>query len=682
MASDGQRTLGRPLRLPVRTVVWAGHLAAPLLGLWLLVQRPRYDAVWENHAAHFWLVLGTAGISVALAVTMNQEASRRQDARLFLVSLGFAVSAGFLGLHALATPGLLLAKNTGFVVATPVGLLLASGFCLWSAVAFTPDGGARVLAARTLLRALVAAVVVVWLIASLAQVEPLDKPIAPAEVHGPLVALMTAGGLLYLVAAGRYWVYYRRRPSVMLISVITAFVLLAEALVSAAYGRNWHTSWWEWHLLMALAFAFVAYSAVVQWGREGSASSLFGGIALSQTLQSLRQDYGAALEGLVAVMDSGGGLAVEPAAARLAERFDLTERQREVLVRSAEALSHERDQIRRQGAIVAVGQETSVIRPEAEFLARVAAVTRQAFGGDALRVGLVRDGRLDLDGPTAALAGQALQSVAVVEGSLEGQAVLMLPLTVKGKPAGVVEVLRHGSFQERDRALLGSYASQLSIALENTRLYRQLDGLFRSYISPDVATSLVADPEQAALGGAVAEVTVLMADLRGFTPFSERTSPDGVVAMLNTYFGTIVPLVLAEGGTVIQFVGDALMAIFNAPVRQPDHARRAARAALTAQRATQQVAAGHEGWPLFRIGINTGPALVGNIGAEQMRNYTAIGDTTNLAARLEATAGVGEVVISGTTYEQLGSDAIVESLGLLELKGKSTPIPAYRLVSL
>jgi class 3 adenylate cyclase len=201
-------------------------------------------------------------------------------------------------------------------------------------------------------------------------------------------------------------------------------------------------------------------------------------------------------------------------------------------------------------------------------------------------------------------------------------------------------------------------------------------------MSPDIATSLLAEPDRAELGGAVAEVTVLMADLVGFTPFSERTAPPDVVGMLNAHYGTVVPIVLAEGGTVVQFVGDAIMAIFNAPVRQPDHALRAARAALGAQAATGRLATEHPGWPRFRMGINTGPALVGNIGAHQMRHFTAIGDTTNLAARLEAAAGVGEVVVSEPTLIQLGAYAEARSLGELELKGKSAPVRAFHLVRL
>ena len=172
---------------------------------------------------------------------------------------------------------------------------------------------------------------------------------------------------------------------------------------------------------------------------------------------------------------------------------------------------------------------------------------------------------------------------------------------------------RAGQVSERERSVLASLASQLSTAIENARLYEQLDGLFRSYLSPEVAASLLADPGRAALGGTIHEVTILMADLQGFTPFSERSSPTEVIEMLNTYWGVTVPVILAEGGTITQFVGDAVMALFGAPAAQPDHARRAARAALALQSAAAGVLADHPDWPRFRVGLNTGPAIVGNV---------------------------------------------------------------------
>jgi class 3 adenylate cyclase len=212
-------------------------------------------------------------------------------------------------------------------------------------------------------------------------------------------------------------------------------------------------------------------------------------------------------------------------------------------------------------------------------------------------------------------------------------------------------------------------------------LHRRIDRLFRQYLSPDVAQALVDDPSRAELGGEVVEVSVLFADLRGYTPFSERTAPTDVVAMLNEYFGAAVPAVFAEGGTIVQFMGDALMAIFNAPLRQPDHALRACRAALAVQASLAYVSQRPDR-PRFRVGINTGPALVGNVGSAELRNFSALGDTTNVAARLQTYAEDGSVVIGERTLELVGGLAEVRSLGRAALKGKSTPTPVFELIRL
>jgi class 3 adenylate cyclase len=212
-------------------------------------------------------------------------------------------------------------------------------------------------------------------------------------------------------------------------------------------------------------------------------------------------------------------------------------------------------------------------------------------------------------------------------------------------------------------------------------LHERVDQLLHQYLSPGVASSLIEDPERAALGGQEVEVTVLFADLRGYTAYSERRAPTEVVAMLNAAFGVAVPIVLAEGGTVVQFMGDAVMAIWNAPQAQPDHAMRAARAALAMQQAVEDLP-GSTAQLRFRVGLNSGPALVGNIGATEIRNYSAIGDTTNLAARLQTWAAEGSVVISASTYELIREHAIVRPLGSPELKGKSVAVEVYELVGL
>ena len=212
-------------------------------------------------------------------------------------------------------------------------------------------------------------------------------------------------------------------------------------------------------------------------------------------------------------------------------------------------------------------------------------------------------------------------------------------------------------------------------------LHAQVDRLFHQYLSPAVADTLLTTPERTELGGEVAEISVLFADLQGFTSFSERTDPAAVVALLNAYFDAAVPPILREGGTIIQFAGDAIMAIFNAPHRQIDHARRAAAAALAMQAGTEAIAMLDSGRPRFRVGIATGPALVGNIGSIDVRNFTAIGDTTNLAARLQTFAEPGHVVISERTLELVGA-ADATPLGAPALKGKSLPIAVFDLVAL
>lgn len=212
-------------------------------------------------------------------------------------------------------------------------------------------------------------------------------------------------------------------------------------------------------------------------------------------------------------------------------------------------------------------------------------------------------------------------------------------------------------------------------------LGERVDRLLHQYLSADVASALIADPELAALGGVETEVTVLFADLRGYTTYAERRTPSDVVSALNAAFSAAVPVVLAEGGTVVQFMGDALMAIFDAPTPQPDHALRAARAALDMQSAVGRLA-GAATRPRFRVGLNTGPALVGNIGAEEVRNYSAIGDTTNLAARLQTYAAEGSVVIGASTYDLIREQAIVRPLGSPSLKGKTRPVEVYELLGL
>src|SRR3954470_8439416 len=244
-------------------------LALPLAGLWLLLAAPSLDIHWEQHPAHFWLVLGAASINASLAFATGDVARHRGDARLFLVSLGFLAAAGFLGLHALATPGVLLdGRTAGFVIATPIGLLVAAGFAALSAGPLEGEQARAVMRHARALRGGLIAVMAAGALVSLTKLPPLDDATPAEKASGPLIALAVAGVGLYGFAAWQYLRLYRERRAAMLLGVSSAFVLLAEAMIAVAFARNWHATWWEWHLLMLAAFLLVARSARTEWREE------------------------------------------------------------------------------------------------------------------------------------------------------------------------------------------------------------------------------------------------------------------------------------------------------------------------------------------------------------------------------------------------------------------------------
>ena len=250
----GPRLIPTALLLPVL-------LATPLLGLAVLLARPSADVHWEHHPSHFWLVLVTAALNASLAYATGVAARRRGDRRVHLVSLAFLAAAGFLALHALATPGVLLDKpNLGFVLATPIGLVLAAGLAAASALESEPVRPA------ILERALLAALAL-WAVVSLTLLPEVDDAAIPARLSLPLLALSAVGVGLYVFAVVRYLALYRERHSQLVLGFSLAFVLLAESMVAVGLGRNWHASWWEWHVLMLAAFALIAVMA----HREGPA---------------------------------------------------------------------------------------------------------------------------------------------------------------------------------------------------------------------------------------------------------------------------------------------------------------------------------------------------------------------------------------------------------------------------
>jgi adenylate cyclase len=432
---------------------------APLLLLVVLLARPSVDGDWENHPAHFWLVLGAAIAATALGFSVTTAARRRQDARLLLISFAFIVSAAFLGLHALATPGVLLGSNAGFELATPVGLVLAAFFAAAASLELSSGRAEAVLRAAPVVIGVLAALVAGWAVVSLAELPPLDDPLLAEQLDGWQLILAALGCALYGIAAVGFLRLHRHRQERFVLAFAVAFVLLAEAMVVIAWARNWQVSWWEWHILMLTSFLLIAFLARAEWHEER-----FSSLYLDETLAGAR------------------------------------------------------------------------------------------------------------------------------------------------------------------------------------------------------------------------EVSVLIADLAGYTAFTERHAPDDVAAMLNAYFGRIIPLVERTGGEVHQIVGDELMVLYGKDAATADHAALAARAALLLQRVATRTASEHPDWPRFRVGVSSGEVHAGLVGATTgHRKHGVVGDVVNLAARLQAAAPVGGVLIDDETFRELGSQAVVEAVPPMLVKGKREPVTAYRL---
>ncbi|MGQ9625749.1 MAG: adenylate/guanylate cyclase domain-containing protein [Anaerolineae bacterium] len=226
----------------------------------------------------------------------------------------------------------------------------------------------------------------------------------------------------------------------------------------------------------------------------------------------------------------------------------------------------------------------------------------------------------------------------------------------------------------------------VAIVLDDLTEKKRLEAvreIFRRYVSPAVVDRLPADPAKLKLGGTRQELSILFADIRGFTSFSEPLAPEELVGILNKYLGLAADAVLQFEGTLDKFMGDAVMAIFNAPLPQQDHPLRAVKAALTMR---QAIAKYHrqEGVPRLQygIGINVGEAVVGNIGAAAQMNYTAIGDDVNLAKRIQENAKGGQILLSQSAYERVKEHVEARCLGLLQVKGRKEAVEVYELIGL
>lgn len=217
---------------------------------------------------------------------------------------------------------------------------------------------------------------------------------------------------------------------------------------------------------------------------------------------------------------------------------------------------------------------------------------------------------------------------------------------------------------------------------------RQIQKIMAKYVSKDVMADILNHIDDVKLGGKRAEVTVLFADIRGFTSISETLEPEEVSSILNQYFSAMTPIILNNGGMLDKFMGDALMAIFGAPVESPDHARKAVKCAVEMLEKVKVLQKKwlNEGRPYIEIGIgiNTGVGFVGNIGSEDRLEYTVIGDTVNLANRLESFNKIykTKLLISQSTYEKVKDDADVIRITSVQIKGKTEPVDIYEIIGM
>lgn len=215
---------------------------------------------------------------------------------------------------------------------------------------------------------------------------------------------------------------------------------------------------------------------------------------------------------------------------------------------------------------------------------------------------------------------------------------------------------------------------------------KQVRGAFQQYMAPEVISQVLDRPELLRLGGDEKQLTAMFTDIRGFTALSEGLTPGGLVELLNEYFSEMTEVIFKHQGTLDKYIGDAIMAFWGAPLDIPDHAAKACSAALEmkAVLARLQERWKQQGRPPIDIGIglNTGPMLVGNMGSERRFNYTIMGDSVNLASRLEGvtkTFGT-RAIISDSTRAEAGGSVTVRELDLIRVKGKTKPVTIYELL--
>lgn len=227
--------------------------------------------------------------------------------------------------------------------------------------------------------------------------------------------------------------------------------------------------------------------------------------------------------------------------------------------------------------------------------------------------------------------------------------------------------------------------TQIDTAIFEDRTIKNIKNMFKRYVSDKVVDEILRTPDSQFLTGKRQELTVLFADIRGFTDLSENMEPEMLVQTINEFIETAAEEILKRNGMVDKIVGDEVMALFGVPIATRDHAKVAIKTAIAIQNAMECLRQHwlHEGRPApsIGIGINSGEAIVGNIGCEKASDYTAVGVNVNIAARLCGEAKAGQILISDATYNLIGTSFKMNDLGHIKIKGIQRPIDVYEIIS-
>lgn len=284
-----------------------------------------------------------------------------------------------------------------------------------------------------------------------------------------------------------------------------------------------------------------------------------------------------------------------------------------------------------------------------------------------------------------------LTTVAIL---LAGIIFMTIFVTILIKPIGLlvngVSAIAAGNFDQKINIKrsdeLGDLTDAFNDMAKSLREKEVIKGAFSKYVTKSVVDRILEHQDGLKLGGEKKTITIFFSDIRGFTPMSEVLSAEEVVHILNEYFTAMTAIIFKYEGTLDKFMGDAIMAVFGAPIEMADHAERAVLAAIEMSEKMKQLQAK---WKTegkkevnIGIGINTGEAVVGNIGSNERMEYTAIGDNVNLTQRLESVAEKGQILISSATYEKVKHKVIANMLDPIKVKGKTEKVIAYSVQGL